>query len=72
MALLYLLLVTLCQLYIILRKEAPQVEQKLPQILQNLFEQQNIILGTSIRLRDLEYNTTEALLHLQLLQLVKQ
>ena len=72
MALLYLLLVTLCQLYLILRKEAPQVEQKLPQILQNLFEQQNIILGTSIRLQDQEYSTTEALLHLQLLQLVKQ
>ena len=46
MALLYLLLVTLCQLYLILRREVPQVEQKLPQLLQNLYEQQNIILGS--------------------------
>ena len=62
MALLYLLLVTLCQLYLILRREVPQVEQKLPQLLQNLYEQQNIILGFSIQLQDQEYSMTDLLL----------
>ena len=62
MALLYLLLVTLCQLYLILRRVVPPAEQKLPQILQNLYEQQNIILGFFIQLQDQEYSMTDLLL----------
>ena len=71
MALLYLLLVTLCQLYLILRREVPQVEQKLPQLLQNLYEQQNIILGSCIQLQDQAYSMTDLLLVHQLSQLTK-
>ena len=61
MVLLYLLLATLYQLFqISLRGRAP-AEQKLPQLLQNLYEQQSIILGFSIQLQDQEYNMMDLL-----------
>ena len=50
----------------------PQVELKPQQILQNLYEQQNIILGFSIPSQDQGFNMTDLLLLQQLPQLVKQ
>ena len=47
-------------------------EPKLPQILQRLYEQQNIILGFFTQLQDQEYSMTDLLLLQQLPQLVKQ
>ena len=72
MALLYLLLLMLFQLFqILLRGQAP-AEQKLPQILQRLYEQQNTILDFFTQLQDRVFNMTDLLLLQQLPQLVKQ
>ena len=71
MVLLYLLLATLFQLFQIFSREVLRVEQKLPQLLQNPYEQQNIILGFSIQLQDQEYNMMDLLYLQQLPQLMK-
>ena len=72
MVLLYLFLATLFQLFQISHREVPQVEQKLPQLLQNLYEQQSIILGFSIQLQDQEYSMMDLLYLQHLPQLAKQ
>ena len=46
-------------------------EPKLPQIIQRLYEQQNIILGSSIPSQDQGFSMTDLLLLQQLPQLVK-
>ena len=72
MVLLYLLLATLFQLFQISHRVVPQVEQKLPQLFQNLYEQQSIILGFSTPSQDQGFNMMDLLYLQQLPQLVKQ
>ena len=62
----------LFQLFQILLKGQAPAEQKLPQILQNLYEQQNTILGFFTQLQGQVYNMMVLLLHQQPLLLVKQ
>ena len=72
LALFYLLPVMLFQLFQILLKGQAPAEQKLPQILQKLYEQQNTILDFFIQLQGQVYNMMVLLLHQQPLLLVKQ